>query len=195
MKGDQIFKPKHIIAVIFVGAALFIGYSLTSSILKENSKLSQDLELMERIKEKLYFLKDLQIVYHAEEGKYASNWEELKNFIDNGKFYITERKEKIITLDYGADSSVIYIDTLDIVSVYDSLISRGKYPKLEIDDLSKVPGSELSFDIKAEKLPDYDVFVIVDTNSTTPKLELEEGRVDLKIGSLSKPTTKGNWEK
>jgi hypothetical protein len=64
----------------------------------------------------LQLIRDAEIVYQEVNGQYTSDWNELINFIENGEVPIIEKKETIITLDYGADSVIVEFDTLEVVS-------------------------------------------------------------------------------
>lgn len=196
MKGKTLITFKNIAAVVILLVAVFIGTQLYSSIYKESTKAKESFEHGQKIKEKLEFLKDIQLAFHKKYDRYADQWEQLYFFIEKDSFYLMEKKEMTITLSYGADSTITSTDTLNVVSVYDSLISKGKYPKLDISELSKIPESEYEFELDAKNNNDFDAFMIRDTDPNTPKIATDtEGNVPLQIGSLTRPSTKGNWEK
>lgn len=196
MSLKQALTPQKIIAAILLITAIGIGTHLSITIYDKSTEEEKNLAISTQIKEKLIFLKDLQVAYHQKYGRYANDWSTLKVFIDNDNFYLTQTKESVITLDYGADSTITKTDTLEIVSVRDSLISRGKYPKLETKELSRIPNSKLDFKLEAVDNGYADMFVIKDIDPKSPKILIDEiGRVNLEIGSIERPTTKGNWEK
>lgn len=196
MNSRKVFNPRFIITSSLLIIAIIIGTNLAINIYKNSTEVEKNIEWSTKIKEKLHFLKNIQIAYHQKYGKYADDWLKLKSFIKSDKFYLTQQREKTITLSYGADTTIIRIDTLNIVSVHDSLISRGKYPNLDINELSKIPNSELDFKLEAINNTNSDMFIIQDTDPKSPKIKIKElGNVPLQIGSLDIPTTKGNWEK
>ena len=97
--------------VISLGLAWYLGSSIKSSI--DERKLIATRE--EAIIEKLKLIREAEIVYQEVNGNYTSDWNELINFIQNGEVPIIEKKETIITLDYGADSIVVEFDTLEVI--------------------------------------------------------------------------------
>jgi hypothetical protein len=66
---------------------------------------------------KLMLIREAEKAYQAMYGEFTANWDTLINFVEYGQFPITKRSERIIELAYGADSSVIVIDTLEIIPV------------------------------------------------------------------------------
>lgn len=65
--------------------------------------------------QKLQLIREAEIVYLEVNGNYTSDWDKLIDFIENGKYPIIQKKERVVTLSYGADSSIITYDTLDII--------------------------------------------------------------------------------
>ena len=117
--------------------------------------------------------------------------------MDTGVLYITERKETIIQLDYGADSVYVEIDTLGSVPVMDSLFASD----FQVDRLPFVPDSENKFLIWADKINKsgvmVDVIEVIDPEPVDPtRLEDNEikNRKPLRFGSRTDVTTAGNWE-
>ncbi len=91
--------------------------------------------------EKLEMLREAQLAYQAANGKYASSWDSLKMFIENGTIWLVQRTETTKLLDYGAEETTITYDTLGSVSVMDSLFNERKFPDFNIDLLPIVPGT------------------------------------------------------
>ena len=56
--------------------------------------------------------------------KYTSNWDSLINFVENGEIFIIQRREETVLLDYGAEETTLYLDTLGSISVVDSIFSN-----------------------------------------------------------------------
>jgi hypothetical protein len=96
---------------IALGAYLVLRIKST---IDEETRIKQSEVL---IIEKLMLIRDAEKAYQKVFGNYTSNWDTLINFIENGQFPITIRTETIIELAYGVDSSVVVIDTLEIIPV------------------------------------------------------------------------------
>jgi len=99
--------------LIAIGLGAYLVLRIKGTI-DEEARIKQSEEL---IIEKLMLIRDAEKAYQAVYGKYTDNWDTLINFIEHGEFPITKRTERIIELAYGADSSVVEIDTLEIIPV------------------------------------------------------------------------------
>jgi hypothetical protein len=164
---------------------------------------SERVEKMEaKVRAKLIMIREAQIAYQAVNGQYTSDWTKLLKFIESGNFYITSRIEHIITLEYGADSVYIEIDTLGTKPVRDSIFSAAKYPKFDLETLAYSPGDESKkFEMWADKIDKNGVLVdVVEVWNTAPvnpiRKEKNEARTKkpLRFGSRTSVTTTGNWE-
>lgn len=196
MEKTKIFSV--VFLLVSIGLAYFLWNSIYSSIATEENIAAQET----RVKNKLMMIREAQIGYRAVNGQFTSDWGKLKNFIDSGEFYLTSRIEHIITLDYGADSVYVEIDTLGTVAVIDSLFSPAKYPNFDLATLSFLPDSDSKeFAMWANKIEKSNVMVDVvevwDTDPVNPKrAEKNESRTrkPLRFGSRTNITTAGNWE-
>lgn len=99
--------------LIAIGLGAFFVLRIKGTI-DEEARIKESEKL---IIKKLMLIRDAEQAYQTVYGKYTANWDTLVNFIENGQFPITKRTEKIIELAYGADSSVVIIDTLEIIPV------------------------------------------------------------------------------
>ena len=192
----------RILSIVFLVIAVGLSYYLYSSIrfdIEEEARIEGiENEVIERLK----FIREAEKAYLATNGQYTSDWDKLISFIDTGRIYITERKETIITLDYGADSVVINIDTLGSVPLRDTLFST--FSQFDIQQLAFIPlsPSNKKFDIFADKVVksgtvEVDVIEVRDTDPVNPdRREGNESPVKkpLRFGSRSDVTTAGNWE-
>lgn len=97
--------------VIAIGLFSFLVLRIKGTI-DEEARIKQSEQL---IIEKLMLIRDAEKAYQGIYGEYTSNWDTLINFIEYGQYPITKRTEEIIELAYGADSSVVKIDTLEII--------------------------------------------------------------------------------
>ncbi|GJM27807.1 MAG: hypothetical protein DHS20C17_04420 [Cyclobacteriaceae bacterium] len=186
-----------ILTVVFYLVSIGLAYFLVTSIANdiEQEKVIKAVEA--KVINKLMQIRDAEIAYQAANGAFTSDWNKLISFVDTGAIYITERKETIIRLDYGADSIYVEIDTLGSVPVKDSLFSSDFEPS----SLPNVPDSDKQFKIWADKINKsgvmIDVIEVVDPDPVDPtRLEDNEikNRKPLRFGSRTDVTTAGNWE-
>jgi len=106
--------------VISLGLAWYLGSSIKQSI--DDRKLIASRE--DAIIQKLQLIREAEIVYQEVHGDYTSDWNKLIDFIRNGQVPIIEKKETIITLDYGADSVVVEYDTLEVIPARDRIFQE-----------------------------------------------------------------------
>ncbi len=151
--------------------------------------------------DQLIQIRDAQLAFKAVNGTYTSEWDKLLAFVDTGQFYITERTETIITLDYGADSLYVEIDTLGTILVRDSVFS--KYPNFDLQLLPIVPGLDppVRFSMWADKIPKaglmVDVVEVWNPSPVDPERKEDSEfntKKPLRFGSRTSVTTAGNWE-
>ncbi|OYX11592.1 MAG: hypothetical protein B7Z16_17320 [Algoriphagus sp. 32-45-6] len=189
-----------VLSLVFFAVAAFLGYLLwkgVNDVVEEEKRIA----LLEAATiEKLEMLRDAQLAYQASNGKYASTWDSLKMFIENGEIWLVERKETTKLLDYGAEQTTVTFDTLGSVSVMDSLFNERKFPDLNLDLLPVVPGSGGKqfefFANKIEKTGGYmvNVFEIRDPSPINPDRRLNNNEKALRVGSRTDASTEGNWK-
>ncbi len=189
-----------ILSVVFLVVAIAFGYLLwkgVNDVVEEEKRIA----LLEAATiEKLTMLREAQIAYQATNGKYASTWDSLKMFIEDGTIWLVQRTETTKLLDYGAEETSITYDTLGSVAVMDSLFNERKYPDFNIDILPVVPGSGGKqfefFADKVEKTGGYlvNVFEIRDPNPINPERRANNKEKALRVGSRTDASTEGNWK-
>lgn len=196
-------STSRILTVVFglisVGLAWYL-YDRISTSIDEADRI----ERMEAaIIAKLKMIREAEIAYKSVNGKYTSNWDSLIAFVDSGNFYIVERTERVITLDYGADSTWVEIDTLGTKLVMDSLFSAAQYPNFNLASLPYVPGIDppVKFVAWADKITKagvlVDVIEVFNPQPVNPARDEESEyntRKPLRFGSRTSVTTAGNWE-
>jgi hypothetical protein len=190
----------RILTIVFflvaAGLAVFLFTRIKNSI--DQDKYIKRVE--ERIIDKLKLIRDLELAYLDANGQYTSDFDKLISFADSGKIFITERKETIITLDYGADSVSVEIDTLGSIPVQDSILSKPDYEWINYERLAYVPpNNDKKFILFADKIDRsgimVDVFEAKDPDPINPDRKGKESvRGPLKVGSRTEVTTSGNWE-
>ncbi|SNT24365.1 hypothetical protein SAMN05421640_2907 [Ekhidna lutea] len=188
-----------VMLVVWVSLAVFLVYSIKSSI--DEAKRIERAEA--RIIEQLKMIREAEIAYMSVNGQYTSDWDKLLAFVDTGKFYLTEKSETIITLPYGKDSVVVDIDTLGTVPVMDSLFKASKWPRFNLATLPYVPGTEppVKFDVWADKISKAGLFVnaieVKNPRPVDPSRDEDSEyntKKPLRFGSRTSVTTAGNWE-
>ena len=179
--------------LVSIGLAYFRVNGISHDI--EQEKIINSVEA--KVINKLMQIRDAEISYQVANGAFTSDWDKLVNFVDTGSIYITDRRETIIRLDYGADSVVIEIDTLGSVLVKDSLFSSN----FDVSELPLVPNSDKKFLLWADKINKsgvmIDVIEVVDPNPADPSRKEDneiKNRKPLRFGSRTDITTAGNWE-
>ncbi len=189
-----------ILTYVFLVVAIGLAVYLVNLIYSDIEYKRQVAEIEAQVVNKLKIIREAEIAYKAVNGQYTSDWDKLINFINDGKLYVVEKREEIIPLDYGADSLIVHVDTLDAVNVADSLFSPAKYPGFNVNDISLIPGSGKRFEVFADKITKSGVTVDVievkdiDPFDKTRKEDHEiKNRKPLRFGSRTEITTSGNW--
>ena len=185
--------PVIIITVFLVMCCIALASFLSYRIYTKYDKGQQIANQSSEIKKKLKMIRKVQELYYQENDYYASDWKLLNEFVQHGELYNIERKEEITLLDNGSESVKVWYDTLSgPFSVADSLFPSHKYPNFDINSLNLVPNLEETFILKTDTLEGISVFEVVEPQNAL----LSEGKREaLKIGSLTKVTTAGSWEK
>jgi len=105
----RIFSIGLMLVAIMLGA--YLVYQIKGTI-DEETRIEQSEKL---IIEKLMLIRDAEKAYTNVYGSYTGNWDTLMNFIEHGQYPITKRTETVIELAYGVDSSVVTIDTIEVI--------------------------------------------------------------------------------
>ena len=182
--------------LLAAGLAFFLVNSIKYSI-DEEARINA---VEDKVIEKLKMIRDAQIAFQSVNGKFANEWDSLLNFVENGNIFLIQRREETVLLDYGAEETTLYIDTLGSVTVIDSLYSS--IPNFKASNLIFVPGYEnVKFEIWASKIEKGGVEVdVVEVRNPKPfdpnRKESNEANINkpLRFGSRTSITTAGNWE-
>ncbi len=186
-----------ILTIVFYFVSIGLAYFLISGISHdiEQEKLIKSVEA--KVIDKLKQIRSAEISYQVANGVFTSDWGKLLSFVDTGTIYITERIETVHTLEYGADSISVQIDTLGSVPVKDSLFSAD----FDFTQLPFVPNSDKKYLIWADKINKsgvmVDVLEVVDPAPFDPSRREDneiKNRKPLRFGSRTDVTTAGNWE-
>ena len=187
---------------VFVALSLGIAYYLFHSLRSEIVAQEQIDHLEELVIDRLKMIRKAQRAHRDSRGSYANHWDSLVRFIEKDMLYITTRKEKVITLDYGADSVKIIVDTLGFVSVRDSLFSPSEYPNFEPRQIAQLPHLDTRmFGLFTDQIERsgviVDVIEVIDTvpvNSKRSAKSKDRSLQPLHFGSRTTVSLAGNWE-
>jgi len=113
-----------ILSIVFLIASLGIAFYLGNSIKTSIDEKEMIAAREQAIIEKLQFIREAEIVYQEVKGNYTSDWDKLIQFIKYDSFPIIERKERVVTLSYGADSSIVTFDTLGIIPAKERIFKK-----------------------------------------------------------------------
>lgn len=191
-------KVIQIISAVFFVIAILLGFMLYKNIEGPITERKQVKREEARKIEKLKTLREVQKAYLDVYGKYAGNWDSVITFIQKDTYYTVERSEEIFVRQYGGDSVVVNIDTIDAIAVIDMLFPSEQFPDFNAATLPIIPGSNKKFEIYADKIEKnnvlVDVFEIKDVDPISMLSELRSKGEPLRVGSRSDVTTSGNWE-
>ena len=188
-----------VLTIVFLLIAVGIAYYLFDRIKFSIDEEERIARIESLVIDKLKFIRDAEVLYKEANGQYTSDWNKLISFLDTGSLYIVQRREETTLLDYGAEETVIHVDTLGSIPVRDTLYHDPAYEKFQIQNIAQIPVSNKQFELFADKITrnnvEVDVFEVVDTAPVNPERRGDESiRGPLRVGSRTEVTTGGNWE-
>ena len=211
------FKPFLIIVLwVIIG---FLGYQTFMSIYEPIQFNQVKDKRYAKVISSLIDIRDAQLAHRQVTGKFADNIDNLVKFIDTAQFTITQRRDSSIvdaelTRRFGGVTTykeIIIIDTLDFVSVKDSLFKTSNRYKTMMN--VPVGKEDAKFELKAGileqndvKIPVFEAKVLKDIIlfDQPRDLVIQENQVisvdgvngdALKVGSMEEVNTNGNWPK
>jgi hypothetical protein len=193
----------RILSIGFLITAIGLAFFLYSRIKFKIDEEKRIAAVEKNVIDKLKMIREAQIAFHAVNRRYTSDWDKLLGFVDTGKFYITQKTEKIIQrpahLWHLGDSIYVQIDTLGTRLVRDSIFNAKKYPNFNLNTLANIPGSQgKKFELFADRIVkggvEVDVFEARDVAPVNPKRRAKNNERALRVGSKTDVTTSGNWE-
>jgi hypothetical protein len=191
------FKIKVLSTALFI-ISLGLAYFLYIKIKEPIEEAQRIAMIEERVINKLKFIRDVQKEYLLQNNRYCGSWDTLQRFVNEGKKVLTQTKEYVITMSYGADTSIFKTDTLGIFLLKDSVFNNIQYPDININEISRIPFSGKQFDIFSDRISKggvmVDVFEVKDTAPVNPKRRTNNNEKALRVGSRVDVTTVGNWE-
>lgn len=205
---------KTIIQIVLWIACIGFGYLIYQSVTGpiEFKKVKE--ERFEKVVDKLKDIRNAQEAFKTTTGRYANDFKTLIDFVDRGKYTITQQRDSsYMEMDkaYGIEllREIKIIDTLGFVSVKDSLFKNDDRYK----SLMNVPGATggEKFEIKSAiidkggyKAPVFEAKVKKDVvlhdqpqdlrDRENAHISVEEvNGIYIKVGSMEQVSTSGNW--
>ena len=211
------FKPVILLALWVLIA--FLGYKTFMSVYGEIQFNKIKDERYAKVIDKLIDIRDAQLAHRTVTGKFADSWDGLVKFIDTAEFTITQRRDTSVldeeaTRRFGGVETykdIVVIDTLDFVSVKDSLFGVDTRYKTMMN--MPVGKEGAIFELKAGVLEQNSINIPVFEVRAPKKLILDgqdpyliakENQVQsvdgvngdaIKVGSMDEVNTNGNWPK
>lgn len=187
-------------------AILALSYFVYDSI---NSKIAFEKETQRRrdvVVERLKDIRTAQMAYKSTKGAYAASFDSLVDFIQNGKISVIKQvgnfEDSLAVAQGLVTRDTTYVNVIDTIFSKNYLVNRLR--PFYVDSLTYVPFSNgEKFQIDAGEIEKNKVNVKVfevfasygqiyqglDVNNHNVKVA--EG---LKVGSMTEPSTNGNWE-
>lgn len=205
---------KTVLQIVLWIVCIVLGYliyeSVTGPIEFAKVKTQRYAEVIDKLKD----IRNAQEAYKTVNNQYANDFESLITFVDTGEYVITTQRDssymefdKVYQIDLLREVKII--DTLGYVSVKDSLFGSSDRYK----DMMKVPyaANNENFTMKAEfieqsgyRAPVFEAKVAKDVvlyDQPEDLVARENAQVsveevngnEIRVGSLSKVSTSGNW--
>ncbi|AIY13783.1 MULTISPECIES: hypothetical protein [Cellulophaga] len=205
---------KIVLQIILWIACIGFGYLIYSSV---NAPIEFANVKEERFQKVINTLKDIrnsQEAYKSSKGEYAKDFNSLINFVENGKYTITQQRDTSFlefNEQFGIDMLVEkkIIDTLGFVSVKDSLFKKDTRYKTMMNVPEAPNGEKFTMDAKKIDKSGFSAAVfeakvakevvlydqpkdLVAREKTYVNVEEVNGP-DIRVGSLEEVSTNGNW--
>jgi len=195
MKKRIIFNALMFLLILFLGYVLYV--QIEEPIAFQGQKARREHAVIDQ----LIQIRKAQEAYRGANGKFASNFEELKTGLENGKFTIVQV--------YGDPDDPNNLETVRYDTTYQPAIDSVRKMGIELEGIGLVPyGKGLQFEIHADTTTYQSALVdVVEVgisyekfmgNFGNPKFKKYDERFDpkkkIKFGDLNKPILTGSWE-
>jgi hypothetical protein len=195
-----------ILKIVLFAVIIFLGYMVYDSINKplefKKERAQREVEVVQRLKD----IRNAQSLYKEANNSYTSSFDSLLAYLKTGEIPVV----KLIPDPEDTTFTKTIADTLGYVKVMDSLF--GKRSGYNVNNLRYIPFSDgVEFEMDAGSIDRGGVTVSV-FEAKAPFMAylkgLEEQRIyniiaaeedidkypGLKVGSMTEPSTDGNWE-
>ncbi len=203
-------KLHWIISIALFAIAALLAVKLYDGIMKpiqfNKKKVSKFTEVIRNLK----LLREAEVAHKKVTGKYTDKPQELINFIETGKFAVTEAKNVTKTKRIGGGlTTEIEVRVLDTIG-YEPV--KASFAGKDYKNMFKIPGTDKTFTIKTGEIEKENGNVAPVFEITVPKevilagmdkdliavekkaIASNEIRGDMiKVGSLTEVNDNGNW--
>ena len=207
------FIPKKlhwVLSVLLIAIAAFLVYKINFEIQKPMQFNKEKKVKYARVIENMKIIRDAEVEFKKVKGRYTDNGQELIDFIDNGKFALTQTRNVVKTVNVGGGiTKEIEERVVDTIGYEDV---RAKFAGKDYKNMLKIPGTDQNFKIEigfVEKIaglkaPVFEVKVDkalildgMDMNLIKQEKEAiggEEIKGEyIRVGSLGEVSEDGNW--
>ena len=114
---------KIVTAVLLIGSIylLYYLYNGIESVVDERKSITAKEAQM---KQRLMLIREAEVVFLAQTGRYTASWDTLADFIENGKVPIVQITEKIEQQAYGVEKVTQIRDTLGYVAAKEKIFKK-----------------------------------------------------------------------
>ncbi len=203
-------KLHWIISILLIAIAIFLVYKINFEITKPIKFNTEKKEKYAKVINNLKIIRDAEVAYKRVNGNYTTDGEALIQFIENGKFALTQTRyvPKTISVGGGITKEIEerVVDTIGYEEVKNAFIGKDyknmmKIPgtdqtfKIEIGEIEKIVGLKAPvFEVKVDKAL---ILAGMDENLVKQEKEAiggEEIRGEfIRVGSLTDVSEDGNW--
>ena len=195
---------RNSLTALLLAVSAFLAYRLwdgIDSVVESRELIAvQETQMIDRLR----LIREAEIVFQEQNGRYTANWDSLADFIENGKVPIIQRREEIKLKAYGGEDVILHIDTLGYIPAKDRIFKKNYTMNAPEDGIFQGFNSKVTVGAKVFKGMDAFEMTSADTarkaaNRLAPKF-IENGTIaklfDAPIGTK---VTKGTplisfWE-
>lgn len=196
---------KILIQVVLLVIIVVLGYFVFESIMEPVRFDKERRERQKVVVEKLKDIRNSQLIFRRVNGSYANDFDTLIKFVEVAEIPVV----KMIPDPEDTTFTKTINDTVGYIKVADTLFANKKY---SIDELALIPYAQGDqFEMSADTIERGGVEVFVfeakahfntfmkgmdeqTVRNIIAKAEDLEKYPGLKVGSLTEPSTDGNWE-
>lgn len=207
-------KANPFLTVVFGLLSLFLGYKIYQSINAPIKFKKVRQERYSKVIAKLKDIRDAQEAYKIVNGAYAPDFNNLIQFIDTGRYTVTQQRDSSFmqfdrTYRIEVQKDTVLIDTLGFAAVKDSLFGNsnryktlmniplaqnGEQFEMNVATIEKSGYKAPVFEVKVEKdIILYDQPMDLVAREKAHQSVEEVNGTEIKVGSLTEVSTRGNW--